>query len=494
MFADISSGARILFEVTLQVRRERGAAVLLVLVAGCGVELVPLLCREDSSSPLCPTAGGDLASTPAQGRNGDGGTSGSPGTTWGAYAAGLDVPSCSMGPVLVVNTVDDESDGPDGGTALSDVVSAGPRLSFREAMTIAANRPGPDIILFDPEVFPVDGAATIHLSTRPFPNVGPVCIDGRNRGVTLDWPPGLVEATCPQCVWRLTEASLQVGLTLRQMPDRQVLAGGQLAGTRLSADYVAVETYYGTFGPGNAVGGPVGASGGPSWGVIRGQLVTETKATIIRDSFFGYDPVADEVIPLTRGIVLFEGAEVVGNVFASNAIDLELVQSGPASIHHNHFGVGAKEDPKSSAIVSVQFNNPRDATFGPDNVVRGRKEGVRVLYPTASVRITQNVITSNDVGIRWAEPEPPRPSLLAISLDGATAASVVRGTCPVDGTVEVFTDPGDQGERYVGTVACTTTAEWTIALPLPTPHGLNATATLTAGGRTSAFAPPIAIP
>lgn len=154
---------------------------------------------------------------------------------WGAFAAALDVPACPPGPVLVVDTTSDELDGP---TTLADPLEAGPTLSLVEALWIADNRPGPDTITFDAAVFPVEAPATILFSGQrvvPSPSLE-VCLDGRGRGVVLDWAP----AAQPQPEDRyspspylptLGTGSLWVGLTLLRVPSQLfVFDTAQLAG------------------------------------------------------------------------------------------------------------------------------------------------------------------------------------------------------------------------------------------------------------------------
>jgi hypothetical protein len=69
----------------------------------------------------------------------------------------------------------------------------------------------------------------------------------------------------------------------------------------------------------------------------------------------------------------------------------------------------------------------------------------------------------------------------------------LRGTCPVAGTVEVYSDPADQGERYLGTVACDGVSPW--ALLVSAPSGRNVTAILTdTSSRSSGFSAPLSVP
>lgn len=224
---------------------------------------------------------------------------------WGEYAATLDVPKCPDGEVLLVDTLDDELEG---GPVLASRDQAGALLSFREALTIAANRGGPHSVYFDPEVFPADGTQVVLLRRNlPFPpRLSQICIDGRHRGVTFAWEPS-IDTGCEACVWDLHEGSLQVGISLRDVPWALTVWGGHLAGCRVSSVYPINIGSGAKLGPGNVVG-PLGSGPGV---LVLNSMGLQT----IKDNFFGYDPTTGHVLtPLAAGIAGSGAVNMTGNV------------------------------------------------------------------------------------------------------------------------------------------------------------------------------------
>jgi hypothetical protein len=130
------------------------------------------------------------------------------------------------------------------------------------------------------------------------------------------------------------------------------------------------------------------------------------------------------------------------------------------------------------------------STIGPSNQFRGCGRAI-LSTDVASVTVTRNSITGNDEAMVWkAGVEVPQgPTLTSI-----TGGNVVSGTCPVDGTVELFTDAGDQGETFIGSIPCAASTPWTFTSNGMLPSGRNVTATLTSNQRTSGFSPPLPIP
>lgn len=452
----------------------RRLAAWMWLAAGCNGDLVPLVCRDESTAAAC-LGGIGPASTPPKTDAGTDAQAPLSSIPWGTFAAGLDVPPCPAAGALVVDTTADDLDGD---LALSDLAQAGPTLSLREAMTIAANRAGPDTIFFDEAVFPVAGEATIHLDARTIPS-SPICLDGRHRGVVIDWPRNLTESECSSCIWSVMVGSLQVGLTLNQIPQKQRISGGQIAGCRTRGSYIHAELVSGTVGPGNVF------SGTGAWGVIR-QKGSNSPAEI-RGNFFGYDPLLGPASDAgATGIMLFETTSIRDNVFA-NPIGLR-VHAAASVIEENFFGVDRAGNVLRGLDTGVMAHN--SVTLGPSNQFRGY--GTAILASAyAEVTVTRNSITGNDRAFRWfGDVGPPQgPTLTSI-----TAGNAISGMCPVSGTVELFTDPGDQGEVFVGSSACEAGTPWTFTAQAPLPSGRNVTATLTSSRRTSTFSAPLPIP
>lgn len=430
---------------------QRPAALLVCLgLVACSGELRPLSCPGDQLPSLfCPHEGAEP--TPDGGV--DGGTFVS--MPWGTYAASLDVPACPPGAPLLVNTTEEGVDGD-----FTDPAQTGPTLSFLQALRIATNRSGPDTITFDADVFPLRNPGVIRLSgDAKLTYLQQTCIDGRDRGVIIEWA---TSNSCTDCIWGLTNDSLQVGLTLRSAPGPLSVRGGsQVAGCFLDGEFPSADVANGTVGPGNVLTGTLGC-------IVRFDDST------VKGNFFGYDPTTQTRMKpgLQAGLQLFGNAEVAENTFSS-AVGLQFVAPflpATTTIRKNIFenDVGTI----SSGIV----------VFGPDNVVRA---GVGLtISERARVRITRNSIT----GARQWLPYP-----LGAPVDPPTITSVstdlVTGTCPVAGLVELFADPKDQGEQFLAESPCVQGAKWEIVVKVP-PTGF-VTATLTdSQHRTSAFSLP----
>jgi hypothetical protein len=90
---------------------------------------------------------------------------------------------------LVVSTTQDRLAGPPTMTSVDEVQADD--LSLREALAIAANREGDDLILFSDAVFPVDARATITLGSALEVAGNNTHVDGRGRGVVIEAPANL---------------------------------------------------------------------------------------------------------------------------------------------------------------------------------------------------------------------------------------------------------------------------------------------------------------
>lgn len=271
---------------------------------------------------------------------------------WGEYAATLNVPQSPDGGLLIVDTLDDELEG---GPSLSSRDQAGARLSFREALTIAANGGGPHSVLFDPEVFPVDGTQVVLLRRDlSFPQASQVCIDGRGRGVTFAWKPSGTDPLVTD-VWDLLDGSLQVGITLRDVPWTPNIFG-QMAGCRLIGGTGIRLFGRASFGPGNVLG--------PSGPEVIVQ--SDSLFTTIDGNFFGYDPTSGRAMPYALGINSIGLTKMTHNVVLSSA-SFSRFGSG-STIAHNHFGVIPESLPQTSGEMP-------QLDWGPYSLAKGARLG-----------------------------------------------------------------------------------------------------------------------
>lgn len=436
-------------------RAATGCGLVMALMGCSGVgSLTPLTCpAEHLASLFCP----GNAVTPHDASTDGGGVFPS---AWGEYAARWEVPACPAGAMLEVNTTDEGVDG-----AFSDPAQTGATLSFLQALRIAANRPGPDTIAFAKAIFPTQAPGVIRLSGDAlfqFP-LEDTCIDGRDRGVIIEWA-----KACANCVWSLGRSSLQVGLTLRSMPEPLKLKPqSQLVACSLDAPFPSVEVAGAILGPGNVLRGTLGCA------------VRADQSTVV-GNFFGFDPTTQTRLPQQLGMQLFDHALVAGNVFYSSQEFHEGFQvlisktTGSTTIRGNFF-----EGDVGHFAAGV-------AVFGPDNVVR---TGKGVSIQNATVQITRNSISGS--GMTWnpyvfeAPVAPPTVTFVS--------STTIRGTCPTVGLVEAFFDPQNLGERFLGDSQCSPDAGWVVSASVPSSGFVTATLTDTLG-RTSTFSMPLASP
>ena len=404
---------------------------------------------------------------------------GRPIVPWGTWTASLPVPACPNANTLIVTTVADE---PVGAThpweAFASAAEAGPSMSFREAMWVAANHPGPDTIVFDAASFPPDAPATIELANLPMPqNLSDLCLDGRGRGVVLHWGPESVGS--PGNVWRVGPSSLMVGLVIATVPFRfSVTAGGQVAGCRFRVDdpraagdgFFSLDMSGGVIGPGNVFAGPGGLSvSAPS---IRSEII---------GNYFGIDPRTRATFILNRGAMLW--SSIVGEVvFRENLFSLS--SSG--------VGIEAPFGAAAGARLVVEQNTLTGASraistvllrgrIGPDNLIYDNAVAIDVTSST--MMITRNSLFNNTVALIGAGPAPT-----ALFIDGG-----IGGLCPAPGLVEAFSDAADEAEHFLGDAACDQSLAFFVSAALP--RGRNVTTTFTAlDGGTSLLSAPVAVP
>lgn len=403
--------------------------------------------------------------------------------TWGDYASTLDVPLCAPAQTLVVTTT---SATLDVGTSLVDPAQAGPELSLPEALWLAFNRPGPDTILFDATVFKVDAPATITM-----PQAGQLprdlvdtCIDGRGRGVIVDWGrPDAGSVAHADAIWGVGAGSLQVGLVLLNPPYGQSVHG-QVAGCRLATDgetaAVGASSYpalvSGLIGPGNVL--------------FRG---VQLSSGVMRGNYINYDPLTgaqfgdDATVQVSGSNGIIED-NVLSGLFVS------LFYSGEVTIRNNWVGVtpsGVRLRTRAGGVTISSYAGPitmttASATVGPGNVITAGVTGISGIG-AGRLRITRNRIFGNQNGIEYSQASP-----LAAPTISAADQGVVRGTCATTGHVEVFADSGNQGEQFIGETDCAT-GTW--SLPFIRPSLPNVTATLTdPQGHTSRFSEPLLVP
>jgi hypothetical protein len=225
-------------------------------------------------------------------------------------------------------------------------------------------------------------------------------------------------------------------------------------------------------------------------------------ASVVRENAFGFDPSTGRVTaPTSVGVQLFatdaaQLASVRDNLFvaASQAIVVPFGSSSPTvEIVGNEIRADAASGENSSG-GGIRLSGAH-GIVGPGNHIHGLT-GVFAAVALADdlgtpsmVALTQNSIHDNAIGIAYSSTPPTLPPEL-LGWDG----EALTGTCAVAGLVEVFLDHANQGETYLGSLACDGSTTWSFDYPRDAllAGSWNFTATLTDGAaRTSEFSLPV---
>jgi len=414
---------------------------------------------------------------------------------WHDYVRTLELPTCAPGTTLVITSTDSVLDGGPGITSLAE---AGATLSFVEALWWSQNIGGPFTIRFDPTVF--TDVATPHIlldaSQQNWPEtIASTCIDGRNATVVIEVinPRDPLAMCSDHCGNFTLDHSQLIGVTwLTPYESRNlfgwhlaIMNGSQVAGCRLGTDGLTNTSpaTYGSFQLGGATLGPGNAIGGGTWAVAA------SGAFALVGNYLGYDPVTRTSLSVYIAARIQGPGLVADNVFLANDIQCWVSDPLNATVRNNWFGrnpTGTTVEPSSTGVSSSNIVVAAgNGVIGPDNKFIGTTRAIDVVGP---VHITRNVITGNTalgIGVSGDSPSPPTIT--------AATTGLITGTCTVPGTLELFSDPGDQGEQYLGSTTCDAINPWTLVTSVPRER--NVTATLTdLSNATSTFSAPFAVP
>jgi len=401
--------------------------------------------------------------------------------TWGEYAASLAVPACTGALDLEVNTTTTELDG---GATLSDPAQAGATLSIVEALQIAANRTERVAIHFAPAVFAAESPGKIAFGTGcTLPTVTNACVDGRVRGVILDFG-GATSA----CRLDLGADALVVGVELHRLTWQVNLqAGAQIAGCRINSDgqqatpakepETVTATTGSTVGPGN------------SFGNTEGVRIKYAGLPVVRGNYFGLDPVTGVEVFNQFGIDLGSLSECSGtllvedNVFRSwTGIFLWMGTGASSSIvvRRNELKAPAGVSLSGAGVLS-QEGFLGGLTIGPDNTFRGYAAAIQLDTAGSGATLTRNSISGCQQAIVLANAKVTPPTI------SKATATFVEGACSGSGTIEVFEDSAGQAATYLGSTACAG-GSWRHDSVITGPL---VTATLTTAAGTSALSTPV---
>ena len=405
--------------------------------------------------------------------------------------------------------------------------------SLRWAVEQANVNPGPDNIVFsipssDPGYNPATGAWTIRpLSPLPALTDDGTTVDGTtqiaSQGDTNPYGPEVE-------INGLLAGSVVAGLTLASADNTVrslVINGFSWTGILVKgADNFIAGNYIGTDASGTTavangmglvvewgaadvlIGGanPVERniiSGNEDYGIfIRGETVT---GVAIRGNHIGTNASGTAAVGNAKGVHIDVGAQnnVVGgdaaghrNIISGNGWGVAILGANTASnlVIGNYIGTDASGMValgNSLGGVTVQAY-AHDNTIRPENLIayNGSYGGVYVQgSETVRNTISRNSITNNaGPGVNNADGGNTE---LAPPIINNVTASRVSGTACAQCRVEIFSDPGDEGQKYEGAVIADEAGNWTW-VGLATGPNVTATATDEAGN-TSEFSSPTAV-
>lgn len=380
---------------------------------------------------------------------------------WGQFSQRLAIGACTTGEALVVDTVDDTLEG---GPVLTDRSKAGPTLSLREALFLAAYTVGPHRIHFDARVFPPGEAAIIHITDGSLPMPPPVmstCIDARGRGVIIEVVTNSFSAKCPQgvCMWSLGPGSQMTGLVIKGYGDPIDISFALVAGNRFSVSNTALNASDGAIiGPWNVFGHGQNAI------ILDAYQQNPPVMARIDGNFFGVEPTTLVDLTLKTAFGAAGGLEFVNNVARA-----EITALGSAgTISNNRFlnrgspvfvlGTGWQIGPGNTFVGSIVSGS--NHIFG--NTVEGSIFSSGLVAPLSDARVGS-----------------------------------VTGACVADGTVEVSIEIHSLSFPVwapVGSTSCKANETWSVESS-QLRVGIRAASLFTSadGGTTGPYSTPMTI-
>jgi len=301
------------------------------------------------------------------------------------------------------------------------------------------------VITFDPEVFPPDDPAVIYLQTALPPLVqGNMTIDASNAGVIID---GInAQETTDYLAGITIESADNIIMGLQVINCWSHDDDGNLAGAGILISGESANN--------NSIGGDRSEGSGPTG---QGNLLSA--------NLWGLDIVG--------------GAS--GNVVSGNLIGTD--KSG-AQAHE----AGANE------LGMIIGNYATNNIIGPDNIIAYNNSGIDIGEPWPDEGTINNTVTANSIfnngsqiNVRsGANKKMQAPQIRSVNLPDGT----VEGTACPGCTVEIFSDSGNQGEIFEGSVEADEEGNFSFSAGRSL-VGPNITATATdPDGNTSSFSEP----
>ena len=488
-----------------------------VLREGGGI--VSLVLALSPGGPDAATDGG-LDALTADGSTDSGGSDGGGSDASGGDAGGSDssivTGSCTTGAVITVTTLDDELDDP-GAMSISDVGGAGD-VSLREAIVIANNTPGGDVIVFGIAEFPVSPPTVMFIGagsagSNPLPPLGnATCIDGDWRvllnGSTLGTGNGLT----------LSGNGSEVShLTILEFPGSGVMVTG--SSNHIHDIWIGVtpgNNTLGNLGDGvtitsggsdNTVGplARIAANGG------NGVYISGGTNNEIIGSLIGTTPMNLVAGNLDQGIRIEGGATgtrvgglapVDGNTIVLNGSDgVAIIGTATTGtlIANNFIGtldVGFAANFANSGHGVTITESPGN-TIGPGNVI-GYNDGDGVYV--SGMLADNNTITENRIALNVQQAidldmggndNVDTPIIMFVDPGLGSITGQDGGLSPANSVVEVFGSSGaDSAWCYIGSTTTDAGGGWTYTGFLSTCGGGYAVTLTTPTGDTSELSSP----
>lgn len=414
---------------------------------------------------------------------------------------------------------------------MTTTADSGPE-SLRDAIMNANSNPGPDLILFripksDPGYHAGTGVFTIQPLT-PLNNISDsgLVIDGRTQReflgedsnpfgpeIELDGSMG----TWGNGLYIQTHHVQILHLIINRFDDMGIyLAGTErctIAGCYIGVNGSGMESrgnLYGIFMDDTSRFNAIipldetpNIIGGNPWGGIkltRGCCNNIVSGNSIGLNRTGTDTLCNGIQGGYGGIEIEDGShhnEIIGNMIFGNIQGIGIWDAFENTIARNCIGVDStwtlQMGNLSYGITIRSYNTPSIKNRILENLIGYHPQygvymdGGKVSENTMS----KNLISGNQQGgitlSGFSNAGISAPSLLS------AAQELVHGTAEPSSIIEVFSDPGNQGRRYLGSTAADASGSFTFSLSGLSPSGNIAATATDPSGNTSAFSSPIAV-
>jgi hypothetical protein len=382
---------------------------------------------------------------------------------------------------LVVTTMTDELDG-DVTAATVDAAGGAADLSLREAVTIAANRPGPDVVTFDPVLCAATSPCHIALDTDTFGTIAVTgagtAISGRNRGViltSLAYNSGffVVQAN-DVTVTHLTFEGIFSAVSVQHAGNVAILDNNLMMGSTGSSAAISGNDAPALQVVGNRVrGGTIGLSVANTTNDV---LIAQNDVAVTQDGLRLTNitgvTVRDNLLAPNQGSVVMNAVRN-SSIVANRLRSLESCLSFSAGSDGNVVTDNQLGPCGGATVAAVDFRSTsRDNTLSRN-----------LFYGTGAILSLVSIAAGCQRDIT-----PP-------VITQASALVTGTATAGAGSTIEVFADPGAFASTSLGATEVAAGGAWSLTPEVQLAPGQFVTATVTSSsGNTSAFSLPVVVP